>query len=74
MPKTDDVEIHTMDVYKHLDDRARKAKNYRKEQTEQPKPAASSSAGTAQEIEKFDLQAELEKKFDELFGDSDDDE
>ena len=71
MPKTDDVEIHTMDVYKHLDDRARKAKNYRNEQTEQPKPSASSSAGTAQEIEKFDLQAELEKKFDELFGETD---
>ncbi|MNP06703.1 Conjugal transfer protein TraG [compost metagenome] len=68
MPKPQEIEIDTMDVYDHLDKRVKAAKEKIKEQdVEIVKKAEEPKAAKPE----FDLQKELEKKFDELFGASD---
>lgn len=82
MPKTEEVEIRTMDVYKHLDDRDRRAREYmsKKTVTAEPQlsnqdnntsPNMSQTEAIDKELERFDLQEELERKFNELFGETD---
>ncbi|MBR5227744.1 MAG: type IV secretory system conjugative DNA transfer family protein [Clostridia bacterium] len=83
MPKLSEVEVRTMDVYKHLEERKRAVEKARKEKMEKAKDIevnidqkiASNESKTPvkegvqenKEIE-IDLQKELERKFDELFG------
>ncbi len=72
MIKAKEIEIQTMDVEAHIDSRVEKArevvgnsKEFKPElKLEDPKPEVI----TRNEEEALDLQKELEKKFDELFG------
>ncbi len=71
MPKPAEVEIRTMDVMGYLEQRMKRAKEYLANKSNSE--SEESSSGPAQVIEntpndEFDLQKELEKKFDELFG------
>lgn len=66
MPKKPELPIHTMDVLEHLDKRNQKAQSIIDDNTSKN----STSGGTEKGID-FDLQQELEKKFDELFGTTD---
>lgn len=78
MPKTDDVPIKIMDVREHIAKRERMAKERMQsfkepeieipEVKEEPKKIIPKNENTNSTT--LDLQAELEKKFDELFGDS----
>lgn len=76
MPKTDDVPVKIMDVREHIARRERLAKERMQtfkepeiempEIKEEPKMVISKNQNT--NTTTIDLQAELEKKFDELFG------
>ena len=74
MPKPPEVEVHTMDVYGHLDKREQKIKEIMK-QSSNPRDEYSSqnTKKSDNSMSDFDLQKELEKKFDELFGDDNED-
>lgn len=61
MPKKQSARICTMDVLGHLEKREQKVREY------STNSSVSSSGGNQKDID-FDLQKELEKKFDELFG------
>lgn len=64
MPKPKKYEIKTMDVLKHIEEKMEVAKqNVQEKQQEEIKKEEIS--------ESFDLQSELEKKFNELFGETD---
>jgi type IV secretion system protein VirD4 len=67
MPKSKEVEILSMDVQEHLNEREKKAKESKKEVVK-PENTTSQIEKPTDNQEKFDLQKELEKKFDELFG------
>lgn len=71
MPKKPEVEIHTMDVLGHIETRFNNVRNVTKDTTVANSANTSniSSSSTSGGVE-FDLQAELEKKFDELFGET----
>ena len=62
MPKRQGTPIHTMDVLGHLEKREQRVKKYSDDVS-----SSNSSGGENRNID-FDLQKELEKKFDELFG------
>lgn len=71
MPKAEDIEPKTMSVQGHLSERETLAKQNEKEQKEAAKIESNINPVNSQEPEQsdeFDLQKELEKKFDELFG------
>ena len=80
MPKTKDVPIHIMDVQAHLKERERKANEYLNKirsdnsnlQVEIPDGNGNvvQNNGNDEQNQTMDLQRELEKKFDELFGTS----
>lgn len=84
MIKPENVEIHTMDVQAHLDERQKRQRDFIKSKNSSPEidvdidsdvqGTTNSKESLAQEmsknVEEFDLQKELEKKFDELFGPS----
>jgi type IV secretion system protein VirD4 len=76
MPKVEEVEIKTMDVLEHIGKRERDARAKIK-QSEDTDVVINNTTkekqenNTSNQEEKFDLQKELEKKFDELFGTSD---
>ncbi len=72
MPKPNEVEIETMDVVAHIEKRM----NLAKEKLEQQKgieegPIIEKNNDVKNDTNEFDLQKELEKKFDELFGETD---
>ena len=85
MPKPPAVEVKTMDVYGHLEKREQKIKSLMNETkkvqetvskpVEPVKPVMNSNPiqvpQPKKETQEFDLQKELERKFDELFGSSD---
>ncbi len=73
MPKPDEMEVKTMDVVGHLDKRMSMAKAKLEEEKvkEEIKNEELSKRQIPEEKESFDLQKELEKKFDELFGSTD---
>ncbi|MCX8075202.1 MAG: type IV secretory system conjugative DNA transfer family protein [Clostridia bacterium] len=74
MPKPEEIEIHVMDVLAHIEEREKHAKQKLKEEKEQNSSILSSSSEeeiidlVKEENGDFDLQKELERKFDELFG------
>ena len=80
MPKTKDVPIHIMDVQAHLKERERKANEYLNKirsdnsnlQVEIPDGNGNvvQNNSNDEQNQTMDLQRELEKKFDELFGTS----
>ena len=84
MPKTEDVEIKIMDVREHLEKRKKAAEEYmrkRKEEIKKEEINIEMSQVSNEPVKKeeqknktFDLQEELEKKFDELFGTANNDD
>ena len=74
MPKRPEAEIHTMDVLAHLDKRMESVKKYNSENISNSANTATNVTNTTNKNStsgvSFDLQAELEKKFDELFGET----
>lgn len=78
MPKTDDVPVKIMDVREHLQKREERARKMFEQRNRENNNNLVNNVGTVgvrnQSIqpqnneETFDLQKELEKKFDELFG------
>lgn len=78
MPKTDDTDIRTMNIIAHLEDRERLAKQKLNEMQENKIQNTNDTYAqpiipqTAPDFKKytFDLGAELEKKFNELFGET----
>lgn len=73
MPRPEEVDIATMDVQAHLEERVRLAKEKLDEEKEVSNdgPIISSTEKVENNAkEEVDLQSELEKKFDELFGSS----
>ena len=84
MPKTEDVEIKIMDVREHLEKRKKAAEEYmrkRKEEIKKEEINIEMSQVSNEPVQKeeqknktFDLQEELEKKFDELFGTANNDD
>ena len=76
MPKPDIVEIKTMDVEKHINERMERARQVVKQASENETKDKQHSSTPKQDKpeENIDLQKELEKKFDELFGASDNEE
>jgi type IV secretion system protein VirD4 len=75
MPKLKEVEIHTMSVIEHLDNRDKLAKEKIKQERENlqnnsEKIEISNVNENTESNVDIDLQKELEKKFDELFGSS----
>lgn len=81
MPKTDDVPIRAMDIQEHFESRMRLAKQKQAELAKnnaniefEDKPSKENGPSNVQnDAEDYDLQKELERKFDELFGTSGDD-
>lgn len=84
MPKTEDVEVKIMDVREHLEKRKKAAEEYmrkRKEEIKKEEINIEMSQVSNEPVQKeepknktFDLQEELEKKFDELFGTANNDD
>lgn len=72
-PKPEAVDIYTFDVNKHLDELDKKIEEYRSSKKVDVSEASNVVEKPKTEEEKFDLQQELEKKFDELFGSDSDD-
>lgn len=79
MPKPEAVEVHTMDVYGHLEKREQRIKNILNNSTpiepvkqeiskQQQNNITNTYSFQEPKKDEFDLQKELEKKFDELFG------
>ena len=76
MPKPEPVAIKTMDVEKHISDRLRRAREVANQvktnstdvEIDVGSPVAEQPKAVAQPEVTVDLQKELEKKFDELFG------
>lgn len=77
MIKPENVEIHTMDVQAHLEARKNRAREILKKQEETREDIAidiseektdNQIKNLKQNVKEIDLQEELEKKFDELFG------
>lgn len=78
MPKTEDVPIRIMDVKEHFEKREELARKYMKEharnvdlQMADIKIEDNTKEKVEKEKDTFDLEKELEKKFDELFGETD---
>src|SRR5574344_348688 len=78
MPQTDDIPIHVMNVQEHLrkrEERVQQVLSQREQATIQnvvsnnvSTTSTSVNSNASQSQNDFDLQKELEKKFDELFG------
>ncbi len=76
MPKPEGAPIKTMDVQKHIDERLKRARevangikaNKADVQIDVGTSAIDNAQQVKQEVAPVDLQKELEKKFDELFG------
>ncbi|MBR1884410.1 MAG: type IV secretory system conjugative DNA transfer family protein [Clostridia bacterium] len=85
MPKTDEVPIRAMDIEEHFANRVKIAKQKQEEvakansnitfenEVEAKKQDAPSRSKPEEASEEYDLQKELERKFDELFGTSSND-
>lgn len=77
MPKVPEYEVRTMDVKGHLEKREKAANEFLNDKVEDlsdifPKQQeVPKNDFVANDVDDFDLQKELEKKFDELFGESD---
>lgn len=77
MPKPPELEIHTMDVLDHLEKRAIRKKQAIQQrpdvEVEMPKEQRKQSIvqKPKEDLDDYDLQKELERKFDELFGETD---
>ncbi len=74
MPRPKPVEVKTMDVEKHIEERVNLAKKMiqeKEEIKEKAKNKVEEKISLKEQEENFDLQAELEKKFNELFGETD---
>ena len=77
MMKPEDVEVHTMDVQAHLQARKNRAREILKEKNNevedikidiQDSKENNQMQNLKNNVKELDLQEELEKKFDELFG------
>ena len=77
MIKPESVEIHTMDVQGHLNERKNRAREAIRERNDKAEDIAIDISDAKPEkpidsikndVKKLDLQEELERKFDELFG------
>lgn len=66
--KPNKIEIYTFDVNKHLEELDKKIEEYRTSKKVSRTPDTTPIQDNKTEENKFDLQIELEKKFDELFG------
>lgn len=71
MPKPEEIEIETMDVVAHIEKRMNLAKEKLEQQNIEQEQISTKNNNVKKETNEFDLQKELEKKFDELFGETD---